>query len=103
MMLDARNEFLNVTDANGTTSGRLEGVVSGEVDVHAVLVALPLLVGEETTEVREPEGNLLVGTQRLGIVGIGDGPVEARRGGIETRGGVREVDACLQNMISKLS
>lgn len=50
VVLETSEDLLLVADTDSTTGGRLEGVVTSEVDVDAVLVALPLIVGEETAE-----------------------------------------------------
>jgi len=84
--------LLDEADADASADGGLEGVVACEVDVDAVLVAFPLLVCEELAEVRVAERNLLVGAERLRVVCVGDGPVEARGSSVEAGLGVLEVD-----------
>jgi hypothetical protein len=68
---------LHVAYTYCATGGGLEAIAAGELDVDAVFVALPLLVGEEAAEVGEAEGYGFVGAEGLGVVGVLDCPVEA--------------------------
>nr|POE47189.1 ribosomal lysine n-methyltransferase set10 [Quercus suber] len=74
VVLQPGEDLFDVADADGAAGGRLEGVVAGEREIDGVLVALPLVEGEETAEGGVTERDRLVRAQRLRIVRVGDGP-----------------------------
>jgi hypothetical protein len=77
MVLQASEYLLHVTDSDGAASGRLKAIAACELDVDAILISEPFLVGEETAEGREAKGNGFVGAEGLGVVGVLDCPVES--------------------------
>lgn len=77
MLLQTSDDFLNVTDTDSTSCGALECIVSRKVDVDTVLITLPLLVSEESTEGRETKGDGLVSTKTLGVVRVSNCPVKS--------------------------
>lgn len=46
MVLKTSKDLLHISDADSTTGGRLETVTTRKLNVDAVLVSFPLLVGE---------------------------------------------------------
>jgi len=89
VVLEASNNLLYVADTDSAASGRLEGVVTSEADVDAVLVTLPLLVREEIAEGGVAKSDSFVSTHGLSVVGVGDSPVEAGCFSMKALGGVR--------------
>lgn len=92
MVLQTGKDFCCVADSDSSSCGTLEHVVTREAYIDRVLVALPFFVSEQPTESRVSESYCLVGTERLGIVGVCSGPVELHAGGVESLSGVSEVD-----------
>lgn len=80
MVFESCLDLFNVARTNRTASRALESVVASEVDVHAVLIAFPLLVIEQAAESRITQGDSLIGTERLGVVAVLCSPVEERAG-----------------------
>lgn len=55
VILEAREDFSYISDANGAADGRLEAVPSCELEIDGVFLPFPFVKGDEVAECRVAE------------------------------------------------
>jgi len=70
VVVQPREEFFDVADADSAAGGGLEVIVSGKGKVDAVFEALPFGVREEVAPVGVAEGDGFVGAESLRVVDV---------------------------------